>query len=108
VATQTYQAEYREQNREVLREYHRARYRQFKSSYIERNQRREKRTAQASFPHQREILSQFYRDCPEGQQVDHVIPLRHPLVCGLHAIANLQYLTGPDNLKKGNKWEPDW
>lgn len=36
-------------------------------------------------------------------QVDHVIPIRHPLVCGLHVPDNLQVLTATDNRNKHNK-----
>ena len=36
--------------------------------------------------------------------VDHVIPLSHPDVCGLHVWGNLQILEKHVNLKKHNKW----
>ena len=39
--------------------------------------------------------------------VDHVVPLRSKLVCGLHCEFNMQVLTGVDNLKKGNRYWPD-
>lgn len=48
----------------------------------------------------------IYEATPEGHHVDHVIPLVHPLVCGLHCAANLQYLPARENLKKRNTWTP--
>lgn len=43
-----------------------------------------------------------------AHHVDHIIPLNHPLVCGLHVPANLQVLAGPDNVRKGNSFEGGW
>lgn len=51
-----------------------------------------------------EEIHEFYTNCPEGYQVDHIIPLKGKLVCGLHVIENLQYLTPEENMKKGNKY----
>ena len=42
----------------------------------------------------------------QGKQVDHIIPLTHPLVCGLHVQANMQLLTRSENAKKRNKFTP--
>lgn len=38
-------------------------------------------------------------------QVDHIVPLKHPLVCGLHIPANLQVLTSHDNNAKNNSFD---
>lgn len=36
--------------------------------------------------------------------VDHIVPLRHPLVSGLHTDANLRVITAAENLAKGNSF----
>jgi 5-methylcytosine-specific restriction endonuclease McrA len=40
-------------------------------------------------------------------QVDHIVPLISPKVCGLHTEYNLQLLSKSDNSKKGNRIWPD-
>lgn len=49
-------------------------------------------------------IKQFYKNCPVGYVVDHVIPLRGQNVSGLHVLSNLQYLTPEENLAKGNRY----
>lgn len=40
-------------------------------------------------------------------EVDHIVPLRSPFVCGLHVSANLQLIASRDNKTKGNRHWPD-
>jgi 5-methylcytosine-specific restriction endonuclease McrA len=39
-------------------------------------------------------------------QVDHIIPLNHPDVCGLHVSWNMDILTAEDNVRKSNNFDP--
>jgi len=43
-----------------------------------------------------------------GFAVDHIIPVGHKLVCGLHTWHNLQLLSTSENSKKHNNFLEDW
>lgn len=53
------------------------------------------------------LILEIYAKCPEGHEVDHIVPLRGLIdgrpVSGLHVQNNLQYLTREANRKKKNK-----
>lgn len=51
------------------------------------------------------LVEAVYKRAQElGLTVDHVIPLRGKLVCGLHVPFNLQLLTRGENSRKGNRY----
>lgn len=42
-----------------------------------------------------------------GKTVDHIVPVSHPLVCGLHCEDNFRLITLEQNIAKSNHWWPD-
>jgi len=57
-------------------------------------------------------LNEFYRNCPEGMTVDHIVPLMGKTVegyrvNGLHLPWNLDYLTHIENSRKCNRMRPE-
>lgn len=43
----------------------------------------------------------------EWFHVDHIVPLKSPIVCGLHCEANLRVISAVENRKKNNRYWPD-
>ena len=52
----------------------------------------------------RKLILEFYKNCPEGYEVDHIIPISKG---GKHHQDNLQYLTAQENRRKSNKIIPE-
>lgn len=40
----------------------------------------------------------------QGLTIDHIDPLKHALICGLHNRFNLQILSRSENSRKGGRW----
>lgn len=100
-------SEYRNKNKTRLSEYYkewRSKNRAVYNSY----QKSRKNRVKQSTPKWADLkaIRQFYFNCPAGFHVDHIIPITGELVCGLHILGNLQYLSAIDNLKKGNRLLP--
>jgi hypothetical protein len=53
-------------------------------------------------------IDEFYANCPEGEEVDHIVRIDHRgrLVGGLHVLRNLQYLTPRQNTLKERQPTP--
>lgn len=49
-------------------------------------------------------MTRIYENCPEGYEVDHIVPIQGRNVKGLHVSWNLQYLTIAENRSKSNKY----
>lgn len=52
------------------------------------------------------VIDKIYEGCPDGHQVDHIVPIQGDAVSGLHVEANLQYLTKEANSGKKNRFTP--
>lgn len=95
----------KEGKREKFREQYKKTYRKNKASFIAAVRiRRGQMVHRTPAWSQKELIRIFYNACPEGCEVDHIIPLQGKLVSGLHVLENLQYLPMAENRSKGNRY----
>jgi hypothetical protein len=107
--------EYREQNKEYLKEHKQQYYQNNKFYFIKKSKERQKRIKQATPCWESEkdrqhitsvynlaMLYSWITDSP--WHVDHVIPLKGKIVCGLHVPLNLEPVPASYNLSKGAKY----
>jgi hypothetical protein len=85
--------------------------------YLNRFYRSERRAAEKQAKpkwHSRSEIREFYKQAVEFTEltgypwhVDHIVPLKSDLVCGLHWHGNMQVISGSDNQSKSNRYWPD-
>lgn len=56
----------------------------------------------------KQAINNVYEEARYMQMhVDHIVPLNHPLVCGLHVWDNLQLMNPEQNMRKNNRFDPE-
>ena len=76
------------------------------SKIAQKNRKKVSEFKQPISKHFKKQIIDIYLKRPDGFHVDHIIPINHPEVCGLHVPWNMQYLPAAENIKKSNKFEP--
>ncbi len=76
-----------------------------KRNRAEGKARRKKYLADASIGVWHKAIREVHEGRQEGFVVDHIIPLRHKNICGLHVPWNLQYLSVSDNCSKSQSFD---
>lgn len=103
---------YAENNKEAKAIYRKKHYRENKHIYIANARKREDRLKDGINDNYTDRMKELYyiseAMCKEDNikyQVDHIVPLTHKNVCGLHVPWNMQILTEGENRSKKNKFD---
>lgn len=104
-----YFVDYRIKNKASVKEYKAAWAKRNSAHVNNKNSQRRARCARATPGWaDMESIKDVYMEAKYMQMhVDHIVPLNHPLVCGLHVWENLQLLYPEDNLRKNNTFNPE-
>ena len=98
--------QYHERNREIeavrAREYQQKNKAYCAASTAARKARQKK--AMPTWVDREDIKAIYVEAMQRGLTVDHIVPIKHDLVCGLHVPWNLQLLSMAENCSKHNKW----
>lgn len=106
------QKEYVEKNHEKRLEYQRSHYKSNRHIYIANARKREGRLNEGINNQFNDRMKEIYYVCEVVSKetglehhVDHIIPLTHSDVCGIHCPWNVQILTKDENQVKKNKFD---
>jgi uncharacterized Zn finger protein (UPF0148 family) len=106
--TALYQKMWREQNSERKKQYdlqyYSENYLKYSLAAKARKRKLKQRTPKWLTEEQLREIYLLYKNCPEGYEVDHIVPINGKNVSGLHVPWNLQYLTCEENRAKSNKY----
>ena len=78
------------------------------SRYAAAKRRAIKKLAMPSWADTAKIKAIYAQAQASGMEVDHIVPLNNPMVCGLHCESNMQLLTPTENARKNNKFFAGW
>lgn len=103
---------YAEENKEAKAEYSKKHYSENRHIYITNARKRESRLKEGINMEFTGRMKEIYYVCETFSkvdeveyQVDHIVPLTHKDVCGLHVPWNIQILTRDENQSKKNKFD---